>query len=184
MTPIRLTAPLTEETARSLRAGDRVLLSGTVRSNLLMGKPGAADEELLRALDTAQALDFVLERPEGLDAPVLRGASNFSGGQKQRLSIARALVKSAEVLILDDSSSALDYATDAALRAALKRRKDAPTTFIISQRASSIRHADLIIVLDDGECVGLGTHGELLAGCEVYREICSTQFRTGEEAAV
>lgn len=154
-----------------------VLLAGSIRSNLEMGREGAGKEEMLAALETAQAVDFVREREGGLDAPVLRSSSNFSGGQKQRLCIARALMKPAEVLILDDSTSALDYATDAKLRSALAARGDAPTTFIVSQRAASIRNADLIIVLDDGRIVGLGKHGDLLRSCTIYKEIYYTQFR-------
>lgn len=162
-----------------------VLLSGTIRENLEMGKPGAGEEEMLRALETAQALDFVQAREKGLDEPVLRAGGNFSGGQKQRLAIARALMKPCEVLILDDSTSALDYATEAKLRAALASRENAPTTFIVSQRAASIRNADLIIVLDEGRPVGMGRHGELIKNCAVYREIYRTQFRgeDGEGAA-
>ena len=162
-----------------------VLLSGTIRENLEMGRPGAGEEEMLRALETAQALDFVQAREKGLDEPVLRAGGNFSGGQKQRLAIARALMKPCEVLILDDSTSALDYATEAKLRAALASRENAPTTFIVSQRAASIRNADLIIVLDEGRPVGMGRHGELIKNCAVYREIYRTQFRgdDGEGAA-
>ena len=150
-----------------------------------MGRPGAGEEEMLRALETAQALDFVQAREKGLDEPVLRAGGNFSGGQKQRLAIARALMKPCEVLILDDSTSALDYATEAKLRAALASRENAPTTFIVSQRAASIRNADLIIVLDEGRPVGMGRHGELIKNCAVYREIYRTQFRgdDGEGAA-
>ena len=162
-----------------------VLLAGSIRSNLEMGREGAGEEEMLAALETAQAVDFVREREGGLDAPVLRSSSNFSGGQKQRLCIARALMKPAEVLILDDSTSALDYATDAKLRSALAARRDAPTTFIVSQRAASIRNADLIIVLDDGRIVGLGKHGDLLRSCTIYKEIYYTQFRAeGGEGVV
>lgn len=155
-----------------------VLLAGTIRENLLMGDPQADDAKMERALADAQALDFVREKEGGLDAPVLKGSSNFSGGQKQRLAIARALVKDCEVLILDDSTSALDYATDARLRSALAKRggENPPTTFIVSQRAASILRADQIIVLDEGKQVGLGTHAELLESCPVYREIYETQF--------
>ncbi|MBR6006672.1 MAG: ABC transporter ATP-binding protein, partial [Clostridia bacterium] len=160
-----------------------VLLAGTIRSNLLMGCPGADDAAMEEALAQAQALDFVREKSGGLDEPVLRGSSNFSGGQRQRLCIARALIKPCEVLILDDSTSALDYATDAKLRSALARRENAPTTFIVSQRAASIRHADLIIVLDDGRQVGCGTHEALLSDCPVYREIYETQFPPDETGA-
>ena len=156
-----------------------VLFCGTVRSNLLWGKPDASDEELWAALEGAQAKDFVQQKPCGLDEPVAQGGTNFSGGQRQRLTIARALVKNAEILILDDSSSALDYATDAALRASLKTLQGHPTVFLISQRTSSIRHADIILVMEDGCLVGTGTHDELLEHCEVYREIHESQYRKG-----
>lgn len=154
-----------------------VLFKGTVRSNLLWGNPNATDDELWEALERAQAKEFVLEKEGGLDAPVSQNGKNFSGGQRQRLTIARALVRKAPILILDDSSSALDYATDAALRRALRTLPEDPTVFLISQRTSSIRHADKILVLEDGEPVGLGTHDELLATCEVYREIHESQYR-------
>ena len=157
-----------------------VLFSGTVRSNLSWGKPNATDEEMWQALERAQAKDFVLEK-NGLDEPVTAGGKNFSGGQRQRLTIARALIRGAEILILDDSSSALDYATDAALRAALHTIPNSPTVFIISQRTSSIRHADLILVMEDGRLVDQGNHEELLARCEVYREIHESQFKKGGE---
>ncbi len=155
-----------------------VLFAGTVRSNLLWGRSDADDEALWEALARAQAKEFVLEKG-GLDAPVEAGGRNFSGGQRQRLTVARALVRGAEILILDDSSSALDYATDAALRRALRELPNAPTTFLISQRTSSIRHADMILVLEDGAPVGLGTHETLLRDCEVYREIHDSQYRKG-----
>ena len=160
-----------------------VLFRGTVRSNLLWGNENATDDELWAALDAAQAKDFVAAKDGGLDAPVTQGGKNFSGGQRQRLTIARALVRKAEILILDDSSSALDYATDAALRAALKNLPESPTTFIISQRTSSLQHADVILVLEDGEPVGVGRHDELLEACEVYREIYQSQFQKGGEQA-
>lgn len=156
-----------------------VLFRGTVRSNLLWGNPDASDEELWAALEAAQAKEFILQKPCGLDEPVEQGGSNFSGGQRQRLTIARALVKNADILILDDSSSALDYATDAALRASLKTLQGHPTVFLISQRTSSIRHADIILVMEDGRLVGIGTHDALLATCEVYREIHHSQYRKG-----
>lgn len=156
-----------------------VLFRGTVRSNLLWGNPDASDEELWAALEAAQAKEFILQKPYGLDEPVEQGGSNFSGGQRQRLTIARALVKNADILILDDSSSALDYATDAALRASLKTLQGHPTVFLISQRTSSIRHADIILVMEDGRLVGIGTHDALLATCEVYREIHHSQYRKG-----
>ena len=156
------------------------LFKGTVRENLLWGRADATDEELMQALKIAQAEEFVLEKG-GLDAPVEQGGKNFSGGQKQRLTVARALVRNPDILILDDSSSALDYATDAALRAEIKKLNT--TTFIVSQRASSVMHADKIIVLDDGVAVGIDTHENLLKGCEVYREIYLSQY-DGEGNAV
>ena len=158
------------------------LFRGTIRSNLCWGKADATDEELWTALELAQAADFVRGKEGGLDAPVEQKGRNFSGGQKQRLTIARALVGHPQVLILDDSASALDFVTDAHLRAALKSLPHAPTTFIISQRTSSIKHADLIVVLEDGRAVGLGTHEQLLASCDTYREIHMSQFKGGEEA--
>ena len=153
------------------------LFKGTIRSNLLYGDMKATDEDLWAALETAQAAEFVRQKPDQLDEAVEQGGRNLSGGQKQRLTIARALVSKPDVLILDDSASALDYATDAALRKALRQLPETTTTFIVSQRTSSIRHADQILVLDDGELVGCGTHEELMASCEVYREIHESQFR-------
>ena len=153
------------------------LFKGTIRSNLLWGDMTATDDELWAALETAQAAEFVRQKPGQLDDPVEQGGRNLSGGQKQRLTIARALVSKPDVLILDDSASALDYATDAALRRALRELPETTTTFIVSQRTSSIRHADQILVLDDGELVGCGTHDELLASCPVYAEIHDSQFR-------
>ena len=160
-----------------------VLFTGTIRDNLKWGKPDATDEELWQALETAQARDFVEEKPGGLDEPVSQGGKNFSGGQRQRLTIARALVRKPEILILDDSASALDFATDARQRKAIRQMEGGPTVFIVSQRASSIRYADKIIVLDDGEAVGIGTHEELLKHCEVYREIFESQFQREERGA-
>ena len=157
-----------------------VLFRGTVRSNLLWGREGATDEELWQALEEAQAKEFVAEKEGGLDAPVAQNGKNFSGGQRQRLTIARALVRKPSILILDDSSSALDYATDAALRTAIRKLDYHPTVFLISQRTASLRHADRILVLDDGRQVGLGTHGELLRTCEVYREIYDSQYKKEE----
>lgn len=157
-----------------------VLFKGTIRSNLLWRKPDATEEELWQALETAQAAEFVRQKPQGLDAPVLQGGKNFSGGQRQRLTIARALVGGPSILILDDSSSALDYATDAALRRALAREAAGSTLFLVSQRAASIKNADLILVLDDGRLVGAGRHGELVKHCEVYREICHSQLSNEE----
>ncbi len=153
-----------------------VLFRGTIRDNLKWGKEDATDEELWNALRLAQAEDFVREKDGGLDAAVEQGGRNFSGGQKQRLTIARALVRQPELLILDDSASALDYATEGNLRSALQNLGFLTTTFIVSQRASSVRHADLIIVLDDGEAVGIGTHDDLIASCGVYQEIYYSQF--------
>lgn len=153
-----------------------VLFKGTIRDNLLMGKENAAEEELRMALEISQSAEFVDNKPEGLDTMVSQGGKNLSGGQKQRLTIARALVKQPEILILDDSASALDYATDLKLRRAIHAMEKAPVVFIVSQRASSILHADQIIVLDDGNVAGKGTHEELLASCEVYQEIYYSQY--------
>ncbi len=161
-----------------------VLFKGTVRSNLLFGAPNADDETLTEALKAAQAFDFVAKKPKGLDEPVEQGGRNFSGGQRQRLTIARALAKRPEILILDDSASALDYATDAALRSAIRSLPYHPTTVIVSQRTSSIRFADKILVLNDGEAVGLGTHEELLAACPTYREIHDSQFESQTGGAI
>ncbi|MCM1489013.1 MAG: ABC transporter ATP-binding protein/permease, partial [Firmicutes bacterium] len=157
-----------------------VLFKGTVRSNMKWGKPDATDEEIWQALETAQAAEFVRKYPEGLDCPVEQGGRNFSGGQRQRLTIARAVVMKPDILILDDSASALDYATDAALRAALTRDIAHTSVFIVSQRASGIKHADKIIVLDDGMIAGIGAHGELFRYCQVYREICLSQMSEQE----
>lgn len=153
-----------------------VLFKGTIRSNLQWGKPDATEEEMWKALELAQASEVVDGKPGKLDATVAQNGKNFSGGQRQRLTIARALVRNPEILILDDSASALDYATDAKLRAAIRTLEDKTTTFIVSQRASTIRHADKIIVLDDGEIVGMGTHDELLKDCTVYHEIYYSQY--------
>lgn len=153
-----------------------VLFKGTIRSNLQWGKPDATEEEMWKALELAQASEVVEGKDGKLDATVAQNGKNFSGGQRQRLTIARALVREPEILILDDSASALDYATDAKLRAALRTLEDKTTTFIVSQRASTIRHADKIIVLDDGEIAGVGTHDELLKDCTVYQEIYYSQY--------
>ena len=158
------------------------LFTGTIRSNLLMGKADATEDEMWRALEIAQAAEVVRGKAGGLDEPVEQGGANFSGGQKQRLTIARALIAQADILILDDSSSALDYATDAALRKALKTLPEETTVFIVSQRAGTIAHADQILVLDDGQMAGIGTHEELLASCQVYREIYESQFEKKTEA--
>ena len=157
------------------------LFKGTIRSNLLWGNENATDEELWHALSIAQSEDFVRQKPGKLDDPVEQGGRNLSGGQRQRLTIARALVGHPDILILDDSASALDYATDAALRKALRTLPAETTLFIVSQRTSSLRHADQIIVLDDGHVVGIGTHDELMQTCEVYREIHESQFRKGSD---
>ena len=159
------------------------LFSGTIRSNLLWGNAGADDAALWQALETAQAAEFVRKKPLGLDEPVEQGGRNLSGGQRQRLTIARALVGRPRVLILDDSASALDFATDAALRRALRALRGELTVVIVSQRTSSLQHADQILVLEDGQQAGLGTHEELLASCPVYREIYESQFRKGGESA-
>ncbi len=153
-----------------------VLFEGTIRDNLRWGKDGATDAEIMQAVTTAQAADVIASKEKGLDERVEQGGKNFSGGQRQRLTIARALVGKPEILILDDSASALDYATDANLRRALKNLDYNPTVFIVSQRTSSIRHADKIIVLDGGRMVGAGTHDELLSNCEIYREIHYSQY--------
>lgn len=154
-----------------------VLVSGTIRENLKWGNEAATEEELIKALKIAQAYDIVQAKADGMDEMITEGGKNLSGGQKQRLTIARALVKNPDILILDDSASALDYVTDAALRTSLKEMDNPPTTFIVSQRTSSIMHADNIIVLDDGLVAGQGTHNELLESCEVYREIYDSQFK-------
>lgn len=156
-----------------------VLFKGTVRENMKWGKKDATDEEIISALKVAQIYDVIAEKG-GLDFEIEQNGSNLSGGQKQRLSVARAIVRQPEILILDDSSSALDYATEARLREEIYNLSYNPTVFIVSQRASSVISADSILVLDDGECVGLGTHSELLESCEVYREIYTSQF--GKEA--
>ena len=158
-----------------------VLFHGTIRENLKWGNESASDEELWEALRTAQAEEFVLQKKGKMDEMIEQEGRNLSGGQKQRLSIARALVKKPEILILDDSASALDYATDAALRKSLKEMPGETTVFIVSQRASSLMHADIIIVLDDGNVAGMGTHEELLTSCEVYQEIYYSQFERSDK---
>lgn len=156
------------------------LFAGTIRSNLRWGNPDASEEELWKALEIAQAVEIVKGKPLGLEEPVEQGGRNFSGGQRQRLTIARALVKKPEILILDDSSSALDFATDAALRKALRTLPDTQTVFLVSQRTSSLMHADRILVLEDGQLADQGNHEELLKRCDVYREIHESQFRKGD----
>ena len=158
-----------------------VLFKGTIRSNLQWGKENASEEEMKEALAASQSLEFVEKLEQFLDAPVTQGGKNFSGGQRQRLTIARALVRKPEILILDDSTSALDYVTDARLRKELKARKDSMTTFIVSQRTSSIQFADKIVVLEDGKIAGLGTHKYLLEHCEVYQEIYDSQYQNVSE---
>ena len=153
------------------------LFAGTIRSNLMMGVPDTTEEELEEALAVSQSKEFVDKKEGGLDAYVEQGGRNLSGGQKQRLTLARALLKKAPVLIMDDSASALDYATDARLRTAIANLKHQPTVFIVAQRASSLMHADKIIVLDDGKIAGMGSHEQLLATCSIYREIYETQFK-------
>ena len=157
-----------------------VLFRGTIRENMRWGNPEATDEDIWRALAIAQARDFVEEREGGLDAVIEQGGRNLSGGQRQRLTIARALVREPQILILDDSASALDFATDARLRAAIRRETKGATVFIVSQRASTIRRADKIVVLDDGHVAGIGKHEELYETCPVYREICLSQLSESE----
>lgn len=158
-----------------------LLFAGTIRDNLLWGNENATDEELWEALRISQGEEFVKAKPDGLDEKIEQGGRNLSGGQRQRLAIARAMVKKPEILIMDDSASALDFATDAALRHTIRNMKNAPTMFIVSQRASSIQFANQILVLDDGNCVGLGTHDTLLETSETYKEIYDSQFKKPEE---
>lgn len=175
--------PVKEQDMESLRSQiavvpqKAVLFAGTIRENMKWGKEDATDEEIMEALTIAQAAEVVQKKEGGLDAFVEQGGKNLSGGQRQRLTIARALVRKPRILILDDSASALDFATDAALRKAIREMKNAPTVFIVSQRTSSIRFADQILVLDDGKSVGVGTHGELLTTCSVYKEIYDSQYK-------
>lgn len=175
--------PVKEQDMESLRSQiavvpqKAVLFAGTIRENMKWGKEDATDEEIMEALTIAQAAEVVQKKEGGLDAFVEQGGKNLSGGQRQRLTIARALVRKPRILILDDSASALDFATDAALRKAIREMKNAPTVFIISQRTSSIRFADQILVLDDGKSVGVGTHDELLTTCSVYKEIYDSQYK-------
>lgn len=175
--------PVKEQDMESLRSHiavvpqKAVLFAGTIRENMKWGKEDATDEEIMEALTIAQAAEVVQKKEGGLDAFVEQGGKNLSGGQRQRLTIARALVRKPRILILDDSASALDFATDAALRKAIREMKNAPTVFIVSQRTSSIRFADQILVLDDGKSVGVGTHDELLTTCSVYKEIYDSQYK-------
>jgi len=154
-----------------------VLFRGTIRDNMKWGNKNADDKTILEAIDRAQATDILESKPDGLDSYIEEGGKNLSGGQRQRFTIARALVKCPEILILDDSASALDYATDAALRSSIAKIEHKPTVFIVSQRTASIMHSDKIVVLDDGKIVGIGTHSELLNSCIVYSEIYNSQFR-------
>ncbi len=158
------------------------LFNASIRDNIRMGREDASDDEIMAALETAQALDVINAKASGLDEMIEEGGANLSGGQKQRLTIARALVRRPEILILDDSASALDLATDLKLRAAIKNMPDAPVTFIVSQRTSAIRYADIILVLDDGRPAGTGTHEQLLESCGVYREIYYSQYGESEAA--
>ena len=181
--------PVKEQDMESLRSQiavvpqKAVLFAGTIRENMKWGKEDATDEEIMEALTIAQAAEVVQKKEGGLDAFVEQGGKNLSGGQRQRLTIARAMVRKPDILILDDSASALDFATDAALRKAIREMKNAPTVFIVSQRTSSIRFADQILVLDDGKSVGVGTHDELLTTCSVYKEIYDSQYKkSGKEA--
>ena len=157
-----------------------VLFKGTLRENMRWGKKNAADEEIWQALQTAQARDFVEEKGSGLDLEIHQGGRNLSGGQRQRLTIARALVRRPDILIMDDSASALDFATDARLRQAIKEDTEDMTVFLVSQRAATIKNADRILVLDDGHLAGIGTHKELFLSCQVYREICLSQLSKEE----
>ena len=157
-----------------------VLFRGTLRDNMRWGKKDATDEEIYRALEIAQAKEFVDEKKQGLDMKINQGGKNLSGGQRQRLTIARALVRSPQILIMDDSASALDFATDARLRRAIREHTEGMTVFIISQRASAVKQADTILVLDDGRLAGKGTHSQLMESCEVYREICLSQLSKEE----
>lgn len=157
-----------------------VLFKGTIRDNMKWGREDATDEDINKALNTAQAAEFVSQKEAGLDTMINQGGSNLSGGQKQRLTIARALIKNPPILVLDDSSSALDYATESKLRGAIRENTTDATVFIVSQRASTVRHSDKIIVLDDGVMVGIGKHDELIKSCDVYKEICLSQMSAEE----
>ena len=157
-----------------------VLFTGTIESNIKFGKENASEKEVIRAARIAQALEFIEAKPEGYESPISQGGTNVSGGQKQRLSIARAIAKAPDIFIFDDSFSALDYKTDATLRKTLKEELSDKCIIIVAQRISTIMHAEQILVLDNGKIVGKGTHTELLAGCEVYRQIASSQLSKEE----
>ena len=156
-----------------------VLFKGTIRENLLWGNADASEDDINEAVKAAQAENVVASKNGGLDATVEQNGRNFSGGQRQRLTIARALVRRPEILILDDSSSALDFATEAALRSAVGNLPYDPTVITVSQRASAVMHSDRILVLNEGKCAGIGTHEELLKSCDIYREIYNSQFESG-----
>ena len=157
------------------------LFSGTIKENLLYGKEEATDEEILHALDVAQATDFVSKMKDGIESPISQGGTNVSGGQKQRLSIARAIVRKPEIYLFDDSFSALDFKTDAKLRAALKEETKDATVIIVAQRVSTVMDATRILVMNEGRVVGCGTHDELLKTNEIYQQIVESQFKKGEE---
>ena len=159
------------------------LFRGTLRANMQWGKKDASDEEIYEALKTAQAMDFVEKKGEGLDLAVEQGGRNLSGGQKQRLTIARALVRKPAILILDDSASALDFATDAKLRKEIRKHTDHMMVFLVSQRVSAVKNADQILVMNDGKIAGKGKHRDLLRSCRIYREICESQMTREEVAA-
>ena len=161
-----------------------VLFRGTKADNLRCGKPDADEQEMWRALEIAQAADFVRAIPGGLDAPVSQSGKNMSGGQKQRIAIARAIIKDCEFLIFDDAFSALDFKTDAALRASLRENLSDRNVIIVAQRVSTVIHADRIIVLDGGKVCGMGTHEKLLENCRVYKEICDSQFDSREVSSL
>ena len=157
-----------------------VLFAGSLRENMKWGRRDATDEEIYQALSIAQAKEFVDDKGEGLDLHIAQEGKNLSGGQRQRLTIARALVRQPEILIMDDSASALDFATDAKLRKAIREETKGMTVFLVSQRAATVRSADVIVVLDDGAVAGIGTHSELIHSCQVYREICLSQLSPEE----